>query len=265
MPLPDEHHRGSTPAGAGRGVVEAHQSRRGRRPPPDRAQPAHAALGELALVPHGDVEALERGERAACSASQAGDFTLEGTVASLRASQPAPPTATARTISGARSSASSKPVSTTRATGRCSRPVGAPVEDERAEHHADHERLQAAVGSSGRDRRGHARPGPSRRGPAWRRPGAGRRAAARRRRRRTPATAGRRRQRQHRHLADGPRGAALLQVRRAGRAAGLRERVGVGVDDRAARRPGSTAYASAVLPRIALGGSALRANSGGET
>ena len=57
--------------------------------------------------------------RSACSASQAGVFRLDGTVASIRASQPAPPSATARRTSSW-SSPASRSARTTRPTGRCS-------------------------------------------------------------------------------------------------------------------------------------------------
>ena len=79
----------------------------------------------------------------AWSASQCGFLRLEGTVASIRARQPAPPT---RERPAQRRSDASSVVGSRRArpgaTGLVLGAGRAPVEAERAEHRADHERLE---------------------------------------------------------------------------------------------------------------------------
>ncbi len=90
---------------------------------------------------------LAAASSSACAASQAGFFRLEGTVASIRERQPAPPTATARSKVGAVSVGhlGEHDPADRRDLGR----LGPPVERERAEHHADHERFDGVGGERG--------------------------------------------------------------------------------------------------------------------
>ena len=98
----------------------------------------------------------------AWSASQAGFLRLDGTEASVRDRQLAPPIATARSSAGR--SASARPARTTRATGTCSGGALRQREREGAQDRADHERLEADRGLDRGDRGGH-------RGPVEHRPG----------------------------------------------------------------------------------------------
>ena len=204
-----------------RRVVEPDQPRRGRRGLADAEDAAEALGGEPLLVPDRDVEAGLAGRaRRACSASHAGFFRLDGTVASIRARQPAPPIATAAVERG--------PVVGVGQAGQhdpAHRHVlgarRAPVEGEGAQHRADDERLEADRGASA----GivvATRPRSGRRGPARHRRGGSPRRAARRaptsstKRRRVLGAA--QRDRQDVDLAGRRRWPGRLEQARAGRA-----------------------------------------------
>ena len=164
MPLPTRTTVGVLRAGLGRRVVEADQAGRGGRGLADADDAAEALGGQLLLVPDAEVEArLAAATSLACSASQAGFLRFEGTVASIRARQPAPPRATARS-STARSAASERagsPRATTRATGACSGGRRAPVEARRSPASCRRRRPRArATGSSAGDRGGDRARGP---------------------------------------------------------------------------------------------------------
>ena len=179
----------------------------------------------------------------ACSASQAGFFTLEGTVASIRERQPAPPTAIARARTGPRSSGRS--ARTTRATGRCS---GGPERQWNPNEPSIVPTTNGVERLVGRDRRDRGRD----RAPVAGRPGQGGagatevlRAAASptpisRTLRELGVVGGAERHRHGRDLAGAPGGRGRPRARRAGRGrAGLRGR----------RRPVPADGSAAVLAR----------------
>ena len=91
MPLPTSTTWPRAPAAPRGRVVEPDQPRRGRRGLADGEDAAEALGRELLLVPDLDARGRPRRRpRGRRSASQAGFLRLEGTVASVRARQPAP-------------------------------------------------------------------------------------------------------------------------------------------------------------------------------
>ena len=104
-------------------VVEPDQPRRRRRRPADRQQAAHPRLASSFSSQTDTSRPESAATSRACSASHSGFLRLDGTVASVRERQDAPPMAMARRRTPSSSPASAWPASTIRATGVCSGPV----------------------------------------------------------------------------------------------------------------------------------------------
>ena len=188
MPLPTSTTCGALRAPLGGRVVEPDQPRRGGRGLADAEDAAEALAWRAAARPRPSTlePGLARRAATAWSASHCGVLRLDGTVASIRARQPAPADRERR-ARGRPGGRRRRPASTIRRTGRCLGPAGAPVEPEGAEHRADDERAQAVVVADGRRPRWPRCRGPWYDARARRRPGASRSACRRRRRRAAPA------------------------------------------------------------------------------
>ena len=121
MPLPTSTTVGVAAPARGRRVVETDQPGRRGRGLADADDPAEALVGELPLVPDGDVEAVLGGERRgpARPATRGSSGSRDGRQhprAPARAAEPR----RRGPGSSPRASASGRPASTTRRTGRCS-------------------------------------------------------------------------------------------------------------------------------------------------
>ena len=153
MPLPTSTTCGALALAGRRGVVEADQPRRGGRGLADADDAAEALRLRAAARPS---TVMPRpaccGDRTACSASHCGFLMLEGTVARVRARQPAMATASPRwrTSAGEASPAGEHDPAYRPRLGS----AGAQVEVEGAEHGALDERAQAGVVADGRHRGG---------------------------------------------------------------------------------------------------------------
>ena len=187
----------------------------------------------------------------AWSASQAGFLRLDGTEASVRARQLAPPIATARSSAGR--SASARPARTTRAAGTCSGGALRQREREGAQDRADHERLEADRGLDRGDRGGH-------RGPVEHRPGqrgagpaevVGARGAEADQQHlaQLGVLRGAQRDRQHGHLADLARRPVRVEHREQVDAEQLADLGGARAEDRAPGRPHPRAPGARSRPR----------------
>ena len=190
MPLPTRTTVGVLRVALTGRVVEPDQPRRGGRGLPDRDDAAEALGGELLLVPDGDVQpGLVAGHLGPARPASSGLLRFDGTVASIRARQPAPPTASARSRTAACASASGRPASTTRLTGTCSGGRSSASGSRRSRASPRRRRPPGRRRRRGWRARWRRWTGPWWRGPGRRRPGGSRRPAARPRRPAAPSAA----------------------------------------------------------------------------
>ena len=155
--LADQHHPRAAPRAAGRTVVELGSAAAGS-PTPGRHRGSRRTRRRSApRRPRPSTSVRTRRRRTtAWSASHRGFFRFDGTVASIRARQPAPPTAIARSRSRAHRLRRRRSARTTRATGVCSGRLERQWKPNEPSISADHERLEPAVVGDRRDRGGDA-------------------------------------------------------------------------------------------------------------